>query len=99
MFCCAVIAPCCNGEKLDAAEAYQRGKPMYEREVTPEVLGVLGSMELFKGKDPDDLTEWLGRPPFDGGAECTLREFTAGESMTTEGDFGNTFFVLVRGAV
>jgi CRP-like cAMP-binding protein/Fe-S-cluster-containing hydrogenase component 2 len=72
---------------------------MYEWEVTPEVLGVLGSMELFKGKDPDDLTEWLGRPPFEGGSECTLRVFTPGESITTEGDFGNTFFVLIRGTV
>jgi hypothetical protein len=30
-------------------------KAMTEEEVTPEILGVLRSMDLFKGKDPDQL--------------------------------------------
>jgi CRP-like cAMP-binding protein/Fe-S-cluster-containing hydrogenase component 2 len=72
---------------------------MNEQEVTPEILGVLRSMELFKGKDSDELTEWLGKAPFQGGAECALREFAPGERITTEGNFGNSFFVLTRGTV
>jgi CRP-like cAMP-binding protein/Fe-S-cluster-containing hydrogenase component 2 len=72
---------------------------MTEQEVTPEILGVLQSMGLFKGKDPDELTEWLGRAPFEGGAECALREFSPGDRITTEGNFGNSFFILTRGTV
>lgn len=72
---------------------------MNEQEVTPEILGVLRSMDLFKGKDPDELTEWLGKAPFQGGAECAVREFGTGERITTEGDFGNSFFALTRGTV
>jgi len=72
---------------------------MNEQEVTPEILGVLRSMDLLKGKDPDELTEWLGKAPFEGGAECALRQFAAGERITTEGSFGNSFFILTRGTV
>jgi CRP-like cAMP-binding protein/Fe-S-cluster-containing hydrogenase component 2 len=72
---------------------------MNEQEVTTEILAVLRSMDLFKGKDPDELTEWLGKAPFQGGAECALREFAPGERITTEGNFGNSFFVLIRGSV
>ena len=72
---------------------------MTEQEVTPEILGVLRSMDLFKGKDPDELVEWLGKAPFEGGAECALRQFAPGERITTEGNFGNSFFVLTRGNV
>ena len=72
---------------------------MNEREVTPEILGVLRSMELFNGKDPDELTEWLGKPPFEGGAECTLRQFAPNERILREGSFGNSFFILIRGSV
>ena len=56
-------------------------------------------MDLLKGKDPDELTEWLGKAPFEGGAECTLREFKPGERIITEGSFGNSFFILIRGSV
>ena len=72
---------------------------MNEQEVTPEILGVLRSMDLLKGKDPDELTEWLGKAPFEGGAECALRQFAAGERITSEGSFGNSFFILTRGTV
>ncbi len=72
---------------------------MNEQEVTPEILGVLRSMDLLKGKDPDELTEWLGKAPFEGGAECVLRQYAPGDRITTEGSFGNTFFVLTSGAV
>jgi len=72
---------------------------MNEQEVTPEILGVLRSMDLFKGKDPDELTEWLGKAPFEGGAECVLRQYASGDRITTEGSFGNTFFVLTHGTV
>jgi len=72
---------------------------MTEQEVTPEILGVLRSMDLFKGKDPDELVEWLGKAPFEGGAECALRQFAPGERITTEGNFGNSFFVLTHGTV
>ena len=51
---------------------------MTEQDVTPEILGVLRSMDLLKGKDPDELTEWLGKAPFEGGAECALRQFPSG---------------------
>ena len=78
---------------------FNRGKQINEREVTPEILGVLRSMDLFKGKDPDELTEWLGMAPFEGGAECALREFAPGERIITEGSFGNSFFILTRGSV
>jgi CRP-like cAMP-binding protein/Fe-S-cluster-containing hydrogenase component 2 len=72
---------------------------MNEQEVTPEILGVLRSMDLFKGKDPDELTEWLGKAPFEGGAECALREFKPGQRVIAEGSFGNSFFILIRGSV
>jgi CRP-like cAMP-binding protein/Fe-S-cluster-containing hydrogenase component 2 len=72
---------------------------MNEQEVTPEILGVLRSMDLLKGKDPDELTEWLGKAPFEGGAECALREVPPGERIIAEGSFGNSFFILIRGSV
>jgi CRP-like cAMP-binding protein/Fe-S-cluster-containing hydrogenase component 2 len=72
---------------------------MTEQEVTPEILGVLRSMDLLKGKDPDELTEWLGKAPFEGGAECALREFPPGERIIAQGSFGNSFFILIRGSV
>ena len=72
---------------------------MREIDVTPEVLNVLRSMELFEGKDPDELTEWLGTAPFGGGAECALRHFSKGEEILAESSFGNSFYVLVAGAV
>ena len=72
---------------------------MNETEVTPEILNVLRSMDLFRGKDPDELTEWLGKAPFEGGAECALREFAAGARIISEGSFGNSFYVLIRGSV
>src|SRR5579872_3564438 len=72
---------------------------MNEQEVTPEILGVLRSMDLLRGKDPDELTEWLGKAPFEGGAECCLRHFQAGEEITTAGTFGNSFYILIRGRV
>jgi CRP-like cAMP-binding protein/Fe-S-cluster-containing hydrogenase component 2 len=72
---------------------------MTDAEVTPEILGVLRSMDLFQGKDPDELTEWLGKAPFEGGAECALREFAPQERIIAEGSFGNSFFVLTRGTV
>jgi cGMP-dependent protein kinase 2 len=72
---------------------------MNEQEVTPAILGVLRSMDLFKGKDPDELTEWLGKAPFEGGAECALRQFASGDRITTEGSFGNSFFILTSGSV
>ena len=72
---------------------------MNENEVTPSVLGVLRSMELFQGKDPDELTEWLGKPSFEDAAECAVREFAAWEQIITEGSFGNSFYILIRGTV
>ncbi len=72
---------------------------MTEQDVTPEILGVLRSMDLLKGKDPDELTEWLGKAPFEGGAECALREFPSGVRIIAEGSFGNSFFILIRGTV
>jgi len=71
---------------------------MNERDVTPEILEVLRSIDLFRGKDADELTEWLGKAPFEGGAECALRQFAAGTRIITEGSFGNSFYVLVRGS-
>jgi cAMP-dependent protein kinase regulator len=56
-------------------------------------------MDLLKGKDPDELTEWLGKAPFEGGAECALRQFTTGDRIITEGSFGNSFFILTSGTV
>src|SRR5882757_2261467 len=70
---------------------------MDENEVTPEILHVLRSMDLFQGKDSDELTEWLGKAPFEGGAECALREFASGETITVEQTFGNTFYIVIRG--
>jgi CRP-like cAMP-binding protein/Fe-S-cluster-containing hydrogenase component 2 len=72
---------------------------MNEQDVTPEILDVLRSMDLFNGKDTDELTEWLGKAPFDGGAECILRQFAAGDRIIREGSFGNSFFILIRGTV
>src|SRR5580704_4810276 len=88
-----------SGARGHKHSARPQKKPMNEQEVTPESLGVLRSMDLFKGKDPDELTEWLGKAPFQGGAECAVREFGTGERITTEGDFGNSFFALTRGTV
>jgi CRP-like cAMP-binding protein/Fe-S-cluster-containing hydrogenase component 2 len=72
---------------------------MNEAEVTPEIVGVLRSMDLLKGKDPDELTEWLGKAPFEGGAECALISYTSGQRIITESSFGNSFFILIRGTV
>jgi CRP-like cAMP-binding protein len=72
---------------------------MNEQDVTPEVLGVLRSMDLLKGKDPDELTEWLGKAPFEGGAECALRQFPPAARIIAEGSFGNSFFILITGTV
>lgn len=72
---------------------------MREQELTFEILDVLRSMDLFKGKDPDELIEWLGAAPFEGGAECVLRRFAPGDRLIIEGSFGNSFFVLTRGTV
>lgn len=71
---------------------------MTEQEVTPEIINVLRSMDLFRGKDADELTEWLGAAPFEGGAECALREFPAGERIIVEESFGNSFYILIRGS-
>ena len=72
---------------------------MHEQELTPEILAVLQSMDLLRGKDGDELTEWLGPAPFEGGAQCVLRQFAAGERIINEGSFGNSFFVLTSGSV
>lgn len=63
---------------------------MNEKEITPEILGILRAMELFQGKDTDELIEWLGKAPIEGGAECALREFAAGTRIIEEGSL--TFF-------
>src|SRR5580704_16075284 len=88
-----------SGARGHKHSARPQKKPMNEQEVTPEILGVLRSMDLLKGKDPDELTEWLGKAPFEGGAECVLRQYAPGDRITTEGSFGNTFFVLTSGTV
>lgn len=72
---------------------------MNEKQVVPEIISVLQSMELFIGKDPDELTEWLGPAELPGGAECELREFKAGDYIITQGSFGNVFYILLSGAV
>lgn len=72
---------------------------MTEKEVTPEILGVLQSMELFRGKDPDELIEWLGKAPVERGAVCATREFAGGERIVEQGSFGDSFHILVRGKV
>lgn len=72
---------------------------MNEQEVTPEILDVLRSMDLFQGKDTDELIEWLGKPPIEVGAECLLVEFPAGDWIITERSFGNCFYILIRGTV
>ncbi len=72
---------------------------MNENEVTPEILSVLRSMDLFKGKDPDELIEWLGKPFIEAGSECSLRQWDAWERIITEESFGNSFYILIRGTV
>ena len=72
---------------------------MNEQAVSSEILGVLQSMELLKGKDRDELTEWLGPAPFEGGAECVLREFPQNTRILEEGAFGNAFYILIQGSV
>ena len=72
---------------------------MNEQDVTPEIISVLRSMDLFKGRDQDELTEWLGKAPFEGGAECVLREYSKNARILDEGTFGNAFYILIRGAV
>src|SRR5258708_4967377 len=72
---------------------------MNETDVSPEILRVLRSMELFQGKDSDELTEWLGMAPFEGGAEGTLQQVSAGERMIEAGSFGNSFYLLIDGTV
>ena len=54
-------------------------------------------MDLFKGRDRDELTEWLGKAPFEGGAECVLRQYGPNSIICAEGDFGNSFFIIIRG--
>ena len=72
---------------------------MHEQEVTPQILAVLQSMDLFRGKDADELIEWLGPAPFEGGAECVLRRFATGDRIINEESFGNSFFLLTSGSV
>ncbi len=72
---------------------------MNEKEVTPEILKTLQKMELFAGKDPDELTEWLGPAELEGGAECELHEFKPGDFIITQGSFGNSFYIIITGAV
>lgn len=72
---------------------------MNEQAVSAEILGVLRSMELLKGKDADELTEWLGKAPFEGGAECALKEFPPGARILEAGTFGNAFYIVIRGSV
>jgi len=72
---------------------------MNESEVTPEILDVLKRMDLFRGKGADDLIEWLGEAPLEGGAECAVREFSEFSPILKEGSFGNTFYILIRGSV
>lgn len=72
---------------------------MNEQAITSEIVNVLRSMDLFRGKDPDEIAEWLGKAPFEGGAECALRQFTRGDRIISEGSFGNSFFILTHGAV
>ena len=72
---------------------------MDEREITSEILSVLQSMDLFKGRVRDELTEWLGKAPFEGGAECMLRSHAPGAVVYAEGDFGNSFYIMIRGRV
>ncbi|HME09475.1 MAG TPA: cyclic nucleotide-binding domain-containing protein [Bryobacteraceae bacterium] len=71
---------------------------MDEKQLTPEIVSVLRSMELFQGKDSDELGEWLGKPPFEGGAECELRRFATGELIIEEGSFGNCLYLLIGGS-
>lgn len=72
---------------------------MHEREITPELLAVLRKMDLFKGKDADELSEWLGKAPFEGGAECSLKQANAKTKIVEEGAFGNSFFIVLQGSV
>ena len=71
---------------------------MTEKEVTPEILTVLRAMDLFRGKDADEITEWLGPASFEGGAECAVREFPSGTRIIVEETFGNVFYILIRGS-
>ena len=72
---------------------------MKEEEVSQEILSTLQSMELFQGKDADELTEWLGKASIEGGAECSILEFAVGDTIIAEESFGNSFFLLIRGTV
>ncbi|MBI2688446.1 MAG: cyclic nucleotide-binding domain-containing protein [Acidobacteria bacterium] len=72
---------------------------MNEKTVTSEILSVLGAMELFRGKDRDELTEWLGPAPFEGGAECEPIMIGAGQRIIEQESFGNSFYILIRGTV
>jgi CRP-like cAMP-binding protein/Fe-S-cluster-containing hydrogenase component 2 len=72
---------------------------MDEKELTPEIIDALRAMDLFHGKDADELTEWLGKSTFEGGAESVLRRFPAGAVIIEEGSFGNCFFLLTSGSV
>ncbi len=72
---------------------------MHEKQITPQILKVLQSMELFTGKDADELTEWLGPAELEGGAECECRKFKTGDFVITQGSFGNTFFILITGSI
>lgn len=72
---------------------------MDEKQLTPEIVNVLRSMELFQGKDYDELAEWLGKADFEGGAECQLRRFPAAELIIEEGSFGNCLYLLIGGSV
>ena len=72
---------------------------MNEKDVTSEILGVMGAMDLFRGHDRDELTEWLGPAPFAGGTECVPVVIAAGERIIVQGSFGNSFYILIRGKV
>ncbi len=72
---------------------------MNEQDISPEILEVLRSMDLFKGKDSEELSEWLGKAPFEGGAECVLKQYPRQFKILDEGTFGNAFYLLIRGAV
>jgi CRP-like cAMP-binding protein/Fe-S-cluster-containing hydrogenase component 2 len=72
---------------------------MNQEEITPEILNVLLRMDLFRGKDEDELSGWLGKAPLEGGAECALRQFPQGTQIIREDSFGNSFYLLTAGSV
>jgi len=64
---------------------------MTEHEITPEIIHVLRSMELFRGKDLDELIEWLSKPSIEGAAECRACEFPARHRIIAEGSLETRF--------